>query len=263
MKWISPLATGQKAFRTSLILASLSLILLLLPLRTQEFVSSALQTVFYSYFRGVSNKLTDLSSVYETNRQLKHTIADQTLKLTALREYEKENVRLREILGFKESLGYELVPAEIVALDPKRRENAVIAEMSPDRMVSSDLPVVNVNGLVGKTISVLGNFVTVELLTSPNCRAAARDANTRVLGIIRWSGEEYLKFDNVSLSDSVDVNDTVITSGLGGIFPENLPIGVIASVEIGKSPFFKIVNVKPFVDFSALDELIILKPGDK
>jgi len=110
---------------------------------------------------------------------------------------------------------------------------------------------------------VLGDLLTVELLTSPNCRAAARDANTRVLGIVRWAGGRYLQFDNVSLSDTVNVGDTVITSGLGGIFPEDLPVGTIVSVEEGRSPFFKSIQIEPFVDFGALDELIILKRSEE
>jgi len=262
MKWISFAAFKQKAFRTSLMLGGVSLIFLLLPTEAQQLTSSVLQNVFYSHLYGVSNRLSDLTEVYEINRQLKRDIADQTLELTSLREYQKENVRLRNLLGFKESLSYELIPAEIVALDPKRRQNAVISEMTSDKEVSSNLPVVNVDGLVGKTTSVLGDLVTVELLTSPNCRAAARDANTRVLGIIRWSGGRNLLFDNVSLSDTVEVGDTIITSGLGGIFPENLPIGTISSVEVSRSPFFKSIDVTPFVDFSALDELMILKRSE-
>ena len=101
--------------------------------------------------------------------------------------------------------------------------------------------------------------MTVELLTSPNCRAAARDANTRVLGIVRWTGGKRLLLDNVSISDTVAVGDTVITSGLGGVFPEGLPVGIIVSVVTGESPFFKSIILDPFVDFGALEELIVLR----
>lgn len=263
MKWISFAVVKQKAFRTSLTLAALSLLFLILPFAARESVSSAIQTILYSHLYGISNKLSDqfevLFKVHEKNRKLNARSVAQTLELTLLREYQKENERLRNLLGFKETLGYDLIPAEIIALDPKRRQNAVLSEISSEKSVSSNLPVVNVDGLVGKTTSVLGDLVTVELLTSPNCKAAARDANTRVLGIIRWEGGRHLLLDNVSLSDTVRVGDTIITSGLGGIFPENLPIGTISNVEVGRSPFFKTIDVTPFVDFGALDELMILK----
>jgi rod shape-determining protein MreC len=83
-----------------------------------------------------------------------------------------------------------------------------------------------------------------------------------VLGIIRWVYGGELLLDNVLLSDSVNVGDTIITSGLGGVFPENLPIGTITSVKTGRSPFFKRISVTPFADFGALDELMILKRSD-
>lgn len=262
MKWIPSGAFAHRALRTSVILIGVGILLILLPFSVQRFISSVIQTVFYSHFYGTSNRLADLVEVYEINGQLKRQIAAQNLELAALREYMEENVRLRNLLGFKDKVGYELIPAEIVALDPKRRQNAVISETNPDEPVASNLPVVNVDGLVGKTTSVLSELVTIELLTSPNCRAAARDANTRVLGIVSWKGGRRLVLDNVPLSDSVNVGDTIITSGLGGIFPENLPIGTISSVERGQSPFFKTIIVAPFVDFGALDELMILKKSE-
>ncbi len=258
MKWISPLLTRQKAFRTSLILAGISIACFLLPVNTKTYISGKL-IVAYAPFYGISNKIDDVFEVYEINRGLHATITRQMLALTTLREQERENKRLRELLGFKETVEYDLIPAEIVALDPKRRQNAVIAEIGHDAQVSADLPVVNVDGLVGKTTSVLGDLVTVELLTSPNCRAAARDANTRVLGIVRWTGGRTLLLDNVSISDTVAVGDTVITSGLGGVFPEGLLIGTIATVSVGASPFFRSITLRPFVAFGALEELIVLK----
>lgn len=261
MKWISPLLTRQKAFRTSLILVGVSVACFLLPTEVKTYVSGNLISA-YEPFYGISNKIDDALEVYEINRQLRLTITGQMLELTTLREQERENDRLRELLGFKETVEYDLIPAEIIALDPKRRQNAVIAEIGRDAQVVVDLPVVNVSGLVGKTTSVLGDLVTVELLTSPNCRAAARDANTRVLGIVRWTGGKSLFLDNVSISDTVAVGDTVITSGLGGVFPEGLLVGTIVSVAIGESPFFKSITLEPFVDFGALEELIVLKKSD-
>ncbi|MBU1318964.1 MAG: rod shape-determining protein MreC [candidate division Zixibacteria bacterium] len=261
MKWISPFVIKQKPFRTSLILAGVSLACLLLPFGVKAFISSNLNIV-YTPFWGISSKLTGAFEVYEINRQLKRTITGQMLELSTLRAHERENIRLRDLLGFKESVEYELIPAEIVAVDPKRRQNAVIAEVASDAVVTPNLPVVNVEGLVGKTMSTMGDVVTIELLTSPDCRAAARDANTRVLGIVRWDGGRHLLFDNVELSDSVCMGDTVITSGLGGVFPENLPIGTIVSISRGKSPFFKSIYIRPFVEFRALDELTILKRSE-
>ena len=59
-----------------------------------------------------------------------------------------------------------------------------------------------------------------------------------------------------------DLLATLLIAGLGGIFPEDLPVGTIVSVENGKSPFFKTIHIEPFVDFGALDELIILKRSE-
>jgi len=114
-------------------------------------------------------------------------------------------------------------------------------------------------GLVGRTTSILDNKVTVELLTSPNCMVAARDQNTRALGIIMWNLGQELLLDNVPVQDSVAVGDTIITSGLGGLYPAGLPIGTVEKSELPAKGFFKRITIKPFVNFNRLDELFILK----
>jgi rod shape-determining protein MreC len=103
-------------------------------------------------------------------------------------------------------------------------------------------------------------------MLDPNFRASAQDQTTRVFGIIKpWSGSS-LQLDNVPLREEIRVGDRIITSGLGGIFPPGIMIGVVTAVEseeeqskINRSyGIFKTIEVAPYVDFNHLEELFVI-----
>jgi len=54
--------------------------------------------------------------------------------------------------------------------------------------------------------------------------------------------------------------DTIISSGMGGVFPEGLTVGVVAKVDTIPTEVFKRVKVEPFVDFGSLDNVMVMKP---
>jgi len=102
--------------------------------------------------------------------------------------------------------------------------------------------------------------LSVPAVKAGGCRVAARDQRSRILGIVKWKSGPYLSFENVSPADDVAKGDTVVSSGLGGIFPEGLVIGTIKSVAADTASFFRKIELSPAVGFSALDEVFILVP---
>jgi len=253
------LFTENRDLGLAFILAALSFIFLILPLSLKRPMGKYTNLVTLAPFQGVSENLKSLVRTTQTNKWLRKQLLEKELEITFAREALEQNARLRDSLGFSQRKMYELIPAELEAIDPKRRDNAVIISIKSGYDVTTEMAVVNQSGLVGKTTNVLGQNITVELLTSPNCKVAARDQSTRALGIIKWEQGIYLYLDNVPISDSVNIGDTIISSGLGALFPAGLPIGVIEGIEVPKREFFKRITVKPFVNFNRLDELFVLK----
>ncbi|HDS00793.1 MAG TPA: rod shape-determining protein MreC [candidate division Zixibacteria bacterium] len=249
----------NKEVGLAIILAALSFVILILPLDLKRPMAKYTYLVTLSPFQGVSEKIKRLAETTQTNKWLREQLLKRELELILVREALEQNERLRDSLGFRQVGGFTVIPGELKQIDPKRRDNALIVSVREDHEVAPDMAVVSLSGLVGKTTHVMINTVTVELLTSPNCRVAARDQNTRTMGIIRWESGNDLLLDNVPVRDPVNVGDTVISSGLGGLFPEGLPIGVVSEVELPERGFFKDIKVRPFVDFNRIDELFILK----
>jgi rod shape-determining protein MreC len=70
---------------------------------------------------------------------------------------------------------------------------------------------------------------------------------------------EFAILKYVQKGDDVEVGDKVITSGLGGTFPKGLLIATVTKVERKRPGVFQYVEVTPTVDFSRLEEVLILE----
>ena len=72
------------------------------------------------------------------------------------------------------------------------------------------------------------------------------------------AGRGLLKFDGVPISSSVAVGDTVLTSGLGGFFPQGITIGYVIMVEPDANGWLWQVTVKPSVEYGQLEEIFVV-----
>lgn len=258
MKW----ATGRLYRNRKLFLTISGLVIPLLLFALQfdqkNFFARLLQNGFYSPFLSVSNSVSSLLFVYKNNVALKAEIVRLKFDRMAYEQNHLEDQRFREMLRLLPRPDYRVIPADVIAHDQGRRLSSIVIRANEN--LDPFLPVVDEKGLVGKISSSTGNVATVSLLVGPNCRVAARDNQTRTLGIVKWSSGRWLTFDDVALEHDVIVGDTVVSSGMGGVFPEGLLIGVVAKVDTIPTAFFKEVKIKPMVDFGSLDNVMALKP---
>jgi rod shape-determining protein MreC len=244
----------------------ISLLLLLLPREIKSEISAFIFKFTYSPFFALTNNIKDLEGVREENQKLHQKVMELSLRNYWLNEEHLENQRLRELLGFKSQLEQKVVPTDVVAAEPNRRQFSVLINKGYQEGIKRNMPVVNMHGLVGKIVDVSSHSSVVQLMLDPSFRASALDQRSRVLGIIKSKAGFALRLDNVPLPEDVKVGDQIISSGLGGIFPPGIKIGLVTSVEseetFSKEDYsfgiFKIIQIDPSVDFSSLEELFVL-----
>ncbi len=258
MKW-----TTGRLYRNRKLLLTVSGLLIPLLLSAfligeKTFVTSIIQGFFYSPFWALSNKVTSLLNVYEANVNLQAEIVRLKFEEKRTELDRVENERFREMLSMLPRDGYRIIPADVVAFDQGRRLSTAVIRAGEE--LKRFRAVVDEHGIVGKTSSSSGQIATISLLVGPNCRVAGRDSRSQALGIVKWYSGRGLYFDDVSLDADVEQGDTIVSSGLGGVFPEGINIGVVDTIEVSSSAFFKQIRVKPFVDFGALDVVIIMEP---
>jgi rod shape-determining protein MreC len=241
----------------------LAILLMILPQEGKLVISGSILKYTYLPFFKFGQKMKQLSNVYEENKKLQKENVRLILENLRLKEEGLENERLRSLLDFKSQVDYRVIPAEVVALEPNRKSNSVLISVGQKDGVKKYLPVINMQGLVGKVIEVYPQNSVVELLLDPNCRVAALVQRSRIHGIIKQSKGTNLNLENVPSGADVSAGDEVISSGLGGVFPPALRIGTVIEAEDVKSSIFKHILVQPSADFNSLEELFVIEVTKK
>ena len=114
-------------------------------------------------------------------------------------------------------------------------------------------------GPVGRVHRVLGAAASIILLTDINSSVAVRLQTTRVSGILEGRGDGTCSMKYVSKDTEVNVGDEIVTSGLDGIFPEELFVGYVSEVIPEDGEMFQIIRVVPAQNLNAIEEVVILR----
>ncbi len=223
------------------------------------YLNQAVSAVFYSPFAKIKNNFLELKSVSEDNARLSQTLIDVSMKIAFYEEATLENDRLRSILGFDPPANYTLIPAKVISISGEFTPITATINKGTNDSIWIDQPVINQEGLIGRVSSVSPDFSIIQLLTDPSNRVAARVVSSREMGIIKYNTNTGMYLDNFPIQGDIAVNDLIISSGLGGVYPAGLTVGTVSEViKEELEPFYK-VKVTPASNFYSLEELFILR----
>lgn len=222
-------------------------------------------TVFFvkKQFGAVFDSYVMLVSVKSENDDLKRENARLRMENAGLLERAAENQRLRKFMGLKSSLEYPSLVAQVIGLDASGVYRNVFINRGREDGILSNMPVVVADGIVGKVVRTSANMAQVALLTDPMVSIDARVERTRDRGVVIGNGKNACIMKYLSRKASVRSGDKIITSGLDGIFPKGLSIGVIESAQPGPQGLFLEAQIQPTADLDELEEVlvILLKQG--
>ncbi len=191
---------------------------------------------------------------------------NQQLRLQAMQSQEiaRENARLRQLIGWQQQKPWKLKLANVVLREPANWWRTVQIDLGSRDGLRVDLPVLNVEGLVGRISSVSLTHSQVTLLGDPYCKASARvDNETRDTGIIGVSGPlepELVELGYLSRNASIKPGQRVVTSGEGGIFPKGILIGKIVNVQPVDYGSHAEARVRLAANLNSLEEVWVLFP---
>ena len=199
-----------------------------------------------------------LVGLEKENQALKRELQELKLQMNRYREAELANERLRALLNFKKSIPTPLLPAQIVAFDPSGWFQTILIDKGRNDGVVLDMAVVSAEGLVGRVIGVGKHHAKVLLILDGNSAVDAYIQSSRARGVLVGLGRELCLLKYVQRNEDVQVGDKVISSGMGGVFPKGLLVGTVQGVVRGSSGLFQRVEVEPAVNFSRLEEVMVV-----
>jgi rod shape-determining protein MreC len=220
-------------------------------------------------FRDAYGWLSDLFNAREENEQLKTQIERLRNQAIQNQTAASEVRRLQALLDYRRSDtfpgDYDAIGATVVVDAPSRFEQQIVISAGSSDGIRKDAPVVTDEGLVGRVTKVTRDQSRVTLLTDKESAASAYDVQTEAYGIIRHGAgsNDSLILDRVPKQSRVQRDDVVVTSGrrfglLPSIYPRNIPIGVVTSVGQTDIDVNQQIQVRPFVDFSSLESVLVL-----
>ena len=242
-----------------LVLVSLSLIML--PDRPQRQLASYIEDFALYPFRQVRLTGERMLSLWETNRQLSEEVEALRLELRRTAEVRLENRRLREMLLLSPRPELQLVGCEILAEGGGRLGGqTLLLDRGALHGIRRDMPVIGRDGLAGKVYEVYPETARAFLLTHRWCAVSVRDQRSRLTGIVEWNPRSgaTLKLRGVTYLEDVAPGDSLVTSGLSGLFPAGLAVGEVVDVARDVNGLLLDVTVRPALDFARLEQVFVL-----
>src|SRR5262245_4201675 len=201
----------------------------------------------------------DWKGVRVENRRLRDEI--QRLRVDALwvTEAAEENRRLRRLLDLRNRLPVATLSGEIIA----REWGGWVRSLTVNRGRGDDVKrltaVISPDGLVGRIVEVRSGASIVQVLTDPSSTVGAHSVRTRTPGIVEGESRGTIRFKYMARDGAgLAVDDVIVTSGLGGVFPRGVPIGRVRAIDDRGSALFHYALLAPIVDFARVDEVLLV-----
>lgn len=198
------------------------------------------------------------------NGRLKRDIAALAMVLGDNERLEAENARLRDALGYARRLKGTWIAAPVLSegggaagvRQTVRVGKGSLAGVSEGQVVA--VP----EGLVGRVASVTPHTAEISLITDPALKVSClvEGAPRRVMGILAGGTDDMLVLTHLTEEAAIPPRARVLTSGLGGVFPAGIVVGVFLSAAQApeeNAPGVRTGGVQPAVDFTALEDVFI------
>ena len=206
--------------------------------------------IFYDYFA--------LVGAQRENVRLRAELARYQAERSRMVELEAENLRLGNLLELKQAMDLKSVAANVIGADASGLARTLVIEGGADQGFEPGMAVLSIAGVVGKLIAVGPGSSRVLLISDHNSALDAFDQRSRVRGIVAGVVDDGLVLKYVDRSEDVKSGDSIVTSGLDGIFPRGLLVGQVTAVVREGPGLFLTVNVAPAAEFRRLEQVLVV-----
>ncbi|MCB9420895.1 MAG: rod shape-determining protein MreC [Ardenticatenaceae bacterium] len=217
-----------------------------------------------------SDRTNSVADALEGPRDLQ-TAREEIARLQAqVDDLERENENLREIQGEYQLLldlfnrarqqpDFTRLTAAVIGQDTSPSLRSIIIDKGSEDGIVVGMPVESARGLVGQVFRTTANSAQVVLITDNASSIPARLGSSRATGLLRGGGlGGSVSIDWIDLKYELTVGEVVLTSGLGGKFPQDMVIGRVIEVQRNEAELFQRAIVQPAVDFESLEIVFVI-----
>ncbi|MFA6411962.1 MAG: rod shape-determining protein MreC [Syntrophales bacterium] len=211
----------------------------------------------------VWNRYLFLVGLGEENRRLKRENDQLKNQLLLHQEGYLEGLRLQKLLTMKGQSDYASMTARVIGMDQKSLIKTILINKGTSHGIRNGLPVINEQGVLGRIIETSWHVSRVLLISDGNSNIDALVQGTRVQGMLQGSGAMRCMLKYIAKTEEVKTGDLVVSSGMTEIFPKGLLLGTVIRADKKDSGLFQRIEVVPAVDFTRLEEVLVLMVTEK
>lgn len=265
---------NKKGGTIGIIITIIILILLVILSNTKlsdiSYLGNAINTIVmpiqngYTYLKnkisGNTSFFTNIDTLSTQNDELKKQNSELEQKLRELEIIKAENLTLKEYLNLTEKYtSYTTIPAYIINKDTSNYSSTFVINVGLDDGIKENMTVIADKGLVGHVVSVTSNTAKVQTIVDPSSAVSVIFESTGDNAICKGAIEKNtLKATYISTSAELLENDTVETSGMGGLYQKGIMVGTVSKIENTKNVIDKYAIIKPAVDFDKLETVLVI-----
>ena len=209
-------------------------------------------------FQGLGNIFANLTSDQGTLSDLKAENERLQARNAELEESEQTASRLQELLGIKDTYNLQSTAARIISGSVDSWSSTVTIDKGTADGLSVGMPVTASNGVIGQIVECGATSATVRLLTDESSSISAMVQTSRAQGMLVGSAAGQVELTLIRTSQTVNVGDVIVTSGLGGVFPKGLPLGKVTSVDSNPGSLYLDIVVEPFAHTENFEEVLVV-----
>ena len=231
--------------------------------------TTGIERIVFFPFRYVIDKFEDFKELKNIRKKYQNLLP----KVERIESLETENIELRkELESMKKELSientlsdYEYLNATVISRNVSHWYNTITIDKGTINGVTTDMVVVNSDGLIGRVVSTTTFTSDVRLLTTSDTNnkisITISNGDNSVNGLIKNYNYNtgFLEIEGVSNTERVSPGYYVYTSGLGGIFPSGILIGTVENITTDEYDLAKLIDAKPAADFDDINYVAVLK----
>ena len=214
---------------------------------------------FVSYIVYPKSWYEDIMVIKSENEILKQKVVQLKLLNSKLDNYRIENDKLKNMLSFNESYPK-------LSLKPANKVNhnfssihAIILNVGTKDNIEKNQAVIDMDGLVGKTISVGENATKVQLITDRNFVVSVKVGKEMILSTFKPTHGKLGYLERVIKSVELNIGDVIYTSGVSKIYPSDLPVAKVKSIKNNPDKLFQDVIVEILTDIDNLNYVFVIQ----
>lgn len=221
-----------------------------------------IQTWASSRFLGVQDFFTaprDLTYLRTRNTELEAQVSQLQVQVIELQQRVNETEILAALVDFSRSDPESTYKAAaVIGRDPSPFLHYIIINRGSNDDIRRGMPVVTNQGLVGRVDAVIADAARVQLITDPASAVNVylQNADTTAMAFGSVTGDVSLNM--ISQDVIVQPGDLALTSGLGGGYPSDLPIGQVITIRSLEFELFQQATIQPAVDFNRLSIVLVI-----